>query len=561
MSVLRIFLITLILFQVGLFPGYCASYYVSSSTGRDDYNGLSPKSPWKSLKKVGNMNFLPGDAISLKRGDVWAEQLTISSSGTVQKPIMYGAFGKGANPLIKTSDSFVDFILFKETGQTKIWKGSIKGVLNYSGAVKNGQRIPRYYKWNKHFQPPSSLEEMRNGYFYAPLNKGEFYFRNDSGKPAPIDVGTRKYGIFIYNKQHVIIDNIDISGPGGSEEQGNDKFPRLVVIDGSAKVSIQNCTLSNHFIGGADIRNGSRHCVFLNVISIGHGGTGLYFSSAGEGNKAVGCKVYNCGNLDTDYGDMGLIGIWKTHGVVIEKCVVGNNGHEGIERIDAAVSFVQSPHGMITRSHIKNTGATAIQFAENSDFGTASYNIIDSWGNAGVKNHSEGIRIGGGYVASTARGCKIFNNLFINGGKNRGDWAALKILNHMNEGLQVKNNIFYNNIGIYEIIASSADNFIDWSFSNNIYFSTGGNVIKWAEQSYNYRQLIGNRKGFFSYDKKQDVNSLAGDPKLLDGFKGLSPDSPCIGNGVDVGLSHDFYGNHVPRGTVINIGPFQKLQN
>ncbi len=47
------------------------AYYVSSSQGNDQNNGLSVQSPFKSIEKLNSINFNAGDSIYFKSGDYW----------------------------------------------------------------------------------------------------------------------------------------------------------------------------------------------------------------------------------------------------------------------------------------------------------------------------------------------------------------------------------------------------------------------------------------------------------------------------------------------------------
>lgn len=79
-------------------------YYVSSSMGNDGNSGIAIDSPWKTLEKVNSESFLPGDIILFKRGDRWNEALIPSSSGEIEKPIVYGAYGgEKERPIIETN--------------------------------------------------------------------------------------------------------------------------------------------------------------------------------------------------------------------------------------------------------------------------------------------------------------------------------------------------------------------------------------------------------------------------------------------------------------------------
>lgn len=79
------------------------TYYVDRVAGSDTNAGTQPSAAWRSLNRVGQSAYKPGDYILLKRGQTWNEELVISSSGAPDAPITYGAFGTGAAPVIDGS--------------------------------------------------------------------------------------------------------------------------------------------------------------------------------------------------------------------------------------------------------------------------------------------------------------------------------------------------------------------------------------------------------------------------------------------------------------------------
>ncbi|MDO5580770.1 MAG: hypothetical protein Q4G69_06515 [Planctomycetia bacterium] len=87
-------LLLLLLFPAG---ASAATYYVDSSTGSDDRDGLSPKTAWKTIDKVNQAEIKPGDKILFVRGGLWRETL-LPKSGEEGNPIYYGAYGKGDLP-------------------------------------------------------------------------------------------------------------------------------------------------------------------------------------------------------------------------------------------------------------------------------------------------------------------------------------------------------------------------------------------------------------------------------------------------------------------------------
>ena len=67
-----------------------ATYYVDSTKGKDQHDGLSQEKAWKTIKKVKGTAFNPGDEIRFKRGEVFSDSiLFVYSSGAEGKPIVF----------------------------------------------------------------------------------------------------------------------------------------------------------------------------------------------------------------------------------------------------------------------------------------------------------------------------------------------------------------------------------------------------------------------------------------------------------------------------------------
>ena len=78
------------------------TYYVDAQKGRDHFEGTSPKKAWRSLEKVTETTFEPGDSILFCRGSVWAayDAVRPKGSGRAGQPIVISAYGEGARPII-----------------------------------------------------------------------------------------------------------------------------------------------------------------------------------------------------------------------------------------------------------------------------------------------------------------------------------------------------------------------------------------------------------------------------------------------------------------------------
>ena len=94
-------------------------YYVSPS-GDDNDTGITSDSAWRTIVKVNAETFQPGDSIFFERGGTWNQTLQISSTGTPDLPITFGAYGSGEKPTIDgqemlpqciSSDDQADYII------------------------------------------------------------------------------------------------------------------------------------------------------------------------------------------------------------------------------------------------------------------------------------------------------------------------------------------------------------------------------------------------------------------------------------------------------------------
>ena len=77
------------------------TYYISSSRGNDENDGLSEDTPFKTLTKVSQLELKPGSKLLLRASDVWQRQMLMpKGSGTREKPSVIGTYGTGAKPII-----------------------------------------------------------------------------------------------------------------------------------------------------------------------------------------------------------------------------------------------------------------------------------------------------------------------------------------------------------------------------------------------------------------------------------------------------------------------------
>jgi hypothetical protein len=93
-----VFILLFLLFPL-LLCGQSKTYFISPD-GSDVASGLSVKAAWKSLNKVNQITFQPGDRILFESGSVWHGQLQLKGSGEKDKPIVLSSYGGKKKPVI-----------------------------------------------------------------------------------------------------------------------------------------------------------------------------------------------------------------------------------------------------------------------------------------------------------------------------------------------------------------------------------------------------------------------------------------------------------------------------
>ena len=91
-------------------------YYVDSGCEIVGNDGLTPDNPLQNIDKT---KFVPGDTVLFKRGTVIKTPLFLPS-GEPGKPITYGAYGEGKNPVVNPSLQVSDRDLWYEK-YPQIW--------------------------------------------------------------------------------------------------------------------------------------------------------------------------------------------------------------------------------------------------------------------------------------------------------------------------------------------------------------------------------------------------------------------------------------------------------
>ncbi|MEZ4739048.1 MAG: right-handed parallel beta-helix repeat-containing protein [Flavobacteriales bacterium] len=123
--------------------GVSATTYYVSPSGNDSNNGTSQGSAWRTVARAQQLQYVlqPGDRILFERGGTYSGQLDINSNGSASQPIVIGAYGTGALPVISGSIAATTWTQH----QGNIWRASVAQPVKYvrvNGALQTLARYP-----------------------------------------------------------------------------------------------------------------------------------------------------------------------------------------------------------------------------------------------------------------------------------------------------------------------------------------------------------------------------------------------------------------------------------
>src|SRR5262245_56796484 len=105
------------------FAANAETYYVDSESGKDSNAGNVSDQPWKTLDRVNQQTFQPGDRLLFKAGTTYRGQLKPQGGGAMvnDKPVMatIGQYGAGPRPRIDGEGQHLDALLLRNV---ELWE-------------------------------------------------------------------------------------------------------------------------------------------------------------------------------------------------------------------------------------------------------------------------------------------------------------------------------------------------------------------------------------------------------------------------------------------------------
>ncbi len=475
------------------------TYYVDSASGQDAYSGTSPHNAWKSLNKINQTTFAPGDTILLKSGCSWTGQLWPKGSGTAERPIHIGKYGGDAKPAINGSGTVEDTLLLKNQ---EYWEVQDLDLTNTGtgDAVRRGVYViaDNYGEMHHIYLRSLTIHDV-NGTDSNKVNGGIHYGSIGDSKPS------RFVDLRIENNR---ITHVDRSGIfGWSTHWVRSKwYPSLGVVirgnilddiggDGIVVVATDGALVEHNVVGRANQRSAGYNVA---IWPWSADNTIIQF------NEAYGTRGQRDGEgYDSD---------WNSRNTIIQY----NYSHDN----DGGFLLICNDGGNEAGQSAGNVGTIV------------RYNISQN-------DHHRGINIAGPVDDST-----IYNNTIYVGKNEKVDLLLFSDWKGWANGTHVYNNIFYvagmaifsygvsrNRDGAF-VTANGFGKSSDNTFDSNVYFGTQPTDDHHA--LLNDPMLIAPGSGGFGQES-------------LSGY-GLRAASPAINSGkaIDQNGGRDFFGTPVP---------------
>lgn len=535
-----------VLFSMAILISACnqtaRDYYVSTS-GDDLAKGTSPDKAWKSIDKINETDFQPGDRILFEGGKTFtgALEFDIDDSGTPDNPLTVTSYGEG---------------------RATISSGNETGLMatNTSGFVVK----------NLNFSGTSLSVDIKSSGIH-------FYTDLDSVKPEFIRIDSVEVSGYRWN-------GIGIQGDRekGSSGYRDVRITNAVVHDNGDKGISVGGTMPPGDWGNKDIYIG--HCTVYNIRGIlgqhGHTGNGIIVSSL-DGGLIEYCVAYNNGE-NSDYLESGgPIGIWAwdSRNVVIQFCEAyenktGNRSDGGGFDLDGGCVNCIMQYNYSHDNHGAGYGLYQYNGAREFRGNIIRYNISE---NDGRNNKYGGINLWATNSSGGMQDTKIYNNTIYVSEVTHG--AAIEDFPDEEGkcfiyGTEVYNNIFIGTRGKKLVLIPNPES--GWSFKNNCYYNYGDKVeIVWGNKT--YKSLNAWRAATGQEMMNETVLGFEIDPGLIDAGHGgtigdalqlgtlgaykLKQTSPLIDSGLDIkavfGIDpgpHDYYGNAIPVKGKFDVG-------
>lgn len=524
-----------------LWPGAATAgttFYVDATHGQDSFNGTTPmvdqvmrEGPWQTIARVSAQALGPGDSILFKRGEIWRDVLTLSSSGAPGAPITVGAYGTGSLPTISAADVVTGWTLAEMGGHThRALAPSPPGVVHFSGI--RGVRRAR-----------PELLAAANEWCWI---DGNLYVQTLAEPGSTVEAGARGAAIAILGQSYITVEDVLLEHSNGSGlfVETSDRATSHIVI---RRVTARESRYSGMTFKNGDPRLKTTAVLITGNTVYGNGASGINIS---EGVNDITIS-YNTSHHNNWSGDLYQAGIrvWANQSDA-RNLVVEHNEIYGMYFLGTGW---QNGHGIwldevaddaVVRFNYAHDNENAGIFIEHSNRAHIYYNLVVDNGDASILlyrgvHHNEilnntvysthtGIRLSGDGGADSVTDNVVKNNISLAVGP--GGFGLMAGDGGENDGRLGSGNVY-----LYNALGPERAAFIVWGYH------VPKNTYRDWEKAY-----------------AGTTYSVKGNPLFTGAADfSLQPDSPCLHAGVDLGLVEDILGVSVPATTRPDLGAYQ----
>lgn len=448
------------------------AYYVDPESGKDEYNGRSTSTAWKTITKVNAKTLIAGDTIKFKGGETYSDAvLTVSQSGSsLSVPIVYTSYG-GTKAIISAAANTngiyaadVQYVTFRNLKITSTFNPYSQGGVTQNG--KAGINLANNYNGQK--------AGIRIDSCYISKFNGLGIFVHSYSGDSTIKGGYRDLQI-----TNCTIDSIGHFGiyvtyaKAGTLWYGTGSYP-------NSNITVKKTTVSN--VTG--IINNNPYT-----------GTGILFSDI-DTSLVDSCIVANCGSLAVGYsaGPGGFDAV-RSNRITVQHSEVygqqtggydGNGIHfdDGVTNSTAQYNYTHNNEG---------TGISVYSFSSGyprSDSNNViRYNICQNNGTGGSTYNGDITVRGNGRVTYAAN---VYNNTIYTTSAHTDTVSSGIVLQGSLTNTYVRNNAIITGDTYSKLMDIVTGTYSGMFVQGNLYWNTSGS-FKLRDSgttytSYNYWQ-------------------------------------------------------------------------
>lgn len=560
---------------------WAATYYVDAMSGNNANNGLTTETAWQNATKINSTTFTAGDQLLFKRGQVHTGTFQFhNDSGVSGNPIIVGAYGTGANPILDGASSSVrtldlrnsaSYITFQNlairgatTAQVFLFTGTFTGltfqdidIASTTGFSINGNATTTGMLLS------DITFHNTTGVAYEHNNKAiNDTFQNITSTGGLIRIGESAAATSTIHMSNVSVSNTPSAGLY-FRKLSNSSFEDVTIVNTqlTVNIGIENTTLRNIVQSGGPGYGLNFNTGYIHNVSITNATTtnntfdGVNFgTSSGYVGTVTVENLYSADNTRD-----GLA--WKGGGVnsrllvtnaVFERNGTPSNMFNGLSISGAgqatttnSIARSNSNDGFNIKGSVHavfdNTRAETNGTDGNEESGSGDgYSWHDtSTGflrNSYVKDNEKG-----GVTNVDTTNVDIYNNVFV---QEATLSTSAQANLHTSSG-DVYNNTFYDSRG--QGIAIRYQNTASGRVFNNIVQGFDQGIVKSTSGTFSedYNLVHGTASAAFS-GFTQGTHSLTSDPKFTDADTEdftLLFSSPAINTGSTTAYATDYNGN------------------